>query len=232
MTRSEFIAIVAPVAVKVKVDGGPLFPSVSIAQMLLETGGRLNSWNNLVGYKVGDGVRTPYWDGKAASKRTWEVYEGRVETPTADFRAYASIEHCLKDQALLFFRLRQRYKRVIEAKTPKEQAEMLQLCGYATDPNYGSKIWAIIRRDNLEKYDREAEKAMEALKELTEQVAQLRKEVEALQKRCNMDIPPWAKEAVDAAVRAKLIDTPNGGGVDFYRLVTILHRAGLIPETE
>jgi len=231
VTRAEFIAVVAPVAVKVRVDGGPLFPSVSIAQMVLETGGKLNSWNNLVGYKVGDGARTPYWDGKAVSKKTWEVYEGRVETPTADFRAYASIEHCLKDQALLFFRL-QRYKRVIDAKTPKEQAEMLQACGYATDPNYASKLWDIIRRDQLDKHDREAEKAVEALRELTEQVAKLRKEVETLQKRSNMDIPPWAKNAVEAAVRAKLIDTPDGGSFDFYRLVTILHRTGLIPEAE
>ncbi|OUN01632.1 MAG: muramidase (flagellum-specific) [Paenibacillaceae bacterium ZCTH02-B3] len=232
MTRSEFIAAVAPVAVKVRVDGGPLFPSVSIAQMLLETGGRLNSWNNLVGYKVGDGVRTPYWDGKAVSKTTWEVYDGRIETPVADFRAYPSIEYCLKDQALLFYRLRQRYQRVIDAKTPKEQAEMLQAYGYATDPNYASKIWAIIRSDQLEKHDREAEKAVEALKELAEQVAKLRREVEALQKRGGMGVPPWAKEAVDAAVRAKLIDTPEGGSFDFYRLVTILHRAGLIPEAE
>jgi flagellar protein FlgJ len=230
VTRSEFIAVVAPVAVKVRVDGGPLFPSVSIAQMLLETGGRLNSWNNLVGYKVGEGTRTPYWDGKAVNKKTWEVYEGRVETPTADFRAYPSIEYCLKDQALLFFRLQQRYKRVIEAKTPKEQAEMLQACGYATDPNYASKIWAIIGSDHLENYDREAEKTVEAIKELTEQVARLRKEFETLQKRGNMEIPPWAKDAVEAAVRAKLIDTPDGGSFDFYRLVTILHRAGLIPE--
>ncbi|MDG0813760.1 hypothetical protein OMP40_34110 [Cohnella rhizosphaerae] len=36
--------------------------------------------------------------------------------------------------------------------------------------------------------------------------------------------PAWAAAAVQAAVEAKLIDTPLGGSYDFYRLLTVLHR--------
>jgi len=232
MTRSEFISTVAPVAVKVRVDGGPLFPSVSVAQTLLETGGKLNSWNNLVGYKVGSGKRTPYWDGRAVRKGTWEVYDGRTVQTAADFRAYDSIEHCLKDQALLFLN-NARYRAVVDAPDPESQARALRACGYATDPAYAEKIMAIRSAYKLEKYDEEARKAMEALKEMQEKVATLQREVEALRKRDSMDsVPSWAREAVEAAVRAGLIDSPNGGSFDFYRLVTILHRAGLIPEVK
>jgi flagellar protein FlgJ len=231
MTRSEFITTVAPVAVKVRVDGGPLFPSVSVAQTLLETGGRIPAWNNLVGYKVGSGKRTPYWDGRAVRKGTWEVYDGRTVQTAADFRAYDSIEHCLKDQALLFLNNLGRYRPVVEAPDPESQARALRACGYATDPAYAEKIMAIRSAYKLEKYDEEARKAMEALKEMQEKVATLQREVEALRKRDSMDsVPSWAQAAVDAAVRAKLIDPAAGGSFDFYRFLTVMHRAGLIPK--
>lgn len=35
MNRQDFIRTVAPIAVKVRLEGGPLFPSVSVAQMIL-----------------------------------------------------------------------------------------------------------------------------------------------------------------------------------------------------
>lgn len=41
-------------------------------------------------------------------------------------------------------------------------------------------------------------------------------------------IPEWAKEAVDKAVASKLIDKPEGGSYDFYRLLTVLFRKNLI----
>jgi hypothetical protein len=41
-------------------------------------------------------------------------------------------------------------------------------------------------------------------------------------------VPQWAKAAVDAAVKASLIDTPEKGSYDFYRLLTVLHRKGII----
>jgi len=46
--------------------------------------------------------------------------------------------------------------------------------------------------------------------------------------RTAMDIPAWAVSAVNAAHAAGLLDTPAGGSYDFYRLLTVLYRAGLL----
>lgn len=248
MSREAFIATVAPVAVKVRVDGGVLFPSVSIAQMILETGGKINSWFNLVGYKVGSGRTTPYWQGRSVSATTWEVVNGtRVDHIAANFRAYDSIEHGLKDQALLFLHNPGRYQRVIDARSPDEQARMLQECGYATDPQYASKLMAISKLHELKTYDEEANNAMERIAELERKledmdrritayeqaIARLAMEAKELAQLHSVPIPDWAKEAVKAASSIygidgkKIIDTPDGGSLDFYRLVTVMYRAGL-----
>lgn len=49
-----------------------------------------------------------------------------------------------------------------------------------------------------------------------------------VENRAGMDVPPWAEAAVKAAAAAGLLDTPNGGSYDFYRILTVLNRAGLI----
>lgn len=242
VSRAEFIRSVAPVAVKVRVDGGVLFPSVSIAQTILETGGKIHDWNNIVGYKVGSGRQTSYWHGRSVNRKTWEVYGGvRHDNVSADFRAYDSIEDCLKDQALLFINNPGRYQRVIDARTPGGQAVMLQECGYATDPQYAGKIMSIIRSHGLDIYDEEAEKAMEKIAELERKLAEMEKRnnqenaslvmrVSALESEHELPVPGWAEEAVNAAVKAGYIDTPNGGSRDFYRFVTIMYRAGAFGE--
>lgn len=42
------------------------------------------------------------------------------------------------------------------------------------------------------------------------------------------EIPAWAEASVNKAVAQGLIDTPNGGSYDFYRLLTVLDRKGLL----
>lgn len=46
--------------------------------------------------------------------------------------------------------------------------------------------------------------------------------------RAAVSIPVWAEPAVQAAVAAGLLDTPTGGSYDFYRMLTVLNRAGLL----
>lgn len=221
MNRAEFIATVAPVAVKVRVDGGVLFPSVSIAQSILETGGRIHSWNNIVGYKVGSGRRTPYWHGQSVSTKTHEYYDGkRHDNVTANWRAYSSIEDCLKDQALLFLNNRSRYQRVIDAKTPGAQAAMLQACGYATDPQYAGKIMSIINANDLSKYDKEAEIAMERIKELEKQVAELKALVQ------EGPAPTWAASTIEKLTKKGFLADSNGSR-DFHRTMVVLDRVGV-----
>lgn len=225
MNRQQFVNVVSPVAVKVRIDGGVLFPSVSLAQTILETGGNIPSWNNIVGYKVGSGRRTDYWNGRSVSTRTWEVYDGvRHDNVTANWRAYDSIEFCLKDQALLFIH-NARYARVIRSKTPVEQAAMLKECGYATDPAYADKIAAIIRSERFERYDQEADAGMEALRDMQRQLDELK----ALMQE--QPAPEWAAPTVEKLVQMKLLNDPNGDR-SFHRMLVVLDRAGVFETQE
>jgi flagellar protein FlgJ len=228
-----FIVRIAPIAVDLRVEGSPIFPSVRIAQAGLETGWSIPPWNNLGGYKVGSGKPNQYWKGQVVYKGTWEVYDGKRVDITAAFRAYDSIEDFFRDQDLLF--QIPRYDRVRLATTPEQQADMLQKCGYATDPQYGEKLKRIIDNYDLKRYDLEAEVEITVIEGLRRQVEQLAAEnkrlqqrVEKLENRARMEVPEWAREAVDAAVAAGIVDTPDGGSYDFYRLLTVMYRRGLI----
>ncbi|AGA58745.1 muramidase (flagellum-specific) [Thermobacillus composti KWC4] len=233
MSAAAFIAQIAPIAVQLRIEGSPIFPSVRIAQSGLETGWKIPPWNNLGGYKVGSGKLTPYWRGKIVTKGTWEVYDGKRVDATAAFRAYDSVEDFFRDQDLLFEN--KRYTGVRTAQSPEEQADMLQACGYATDPQYAQKLRNIIAAHNLKRYDTEAEvqKQMigglkKQIEQLTAEQAQLRQRLETLESRARVDVPAWAREAVDAAVKAGIVDTPEGGSLDFYRMLTVMHRTGHI----
>jgi len=156
MKREDFIAVIAPIAVQLRREGSPIFPSVRIAQAMLETGCVLHEWNNLVGYKVGSGQPNAFWRGRSVSTKTWEVYNNiRVDGVQAHWRAYDCIEDCFRDQDVLFNW--RNYDRVRAAASPQEQTEMLRACGYATDPEYAKKLNSFISGFELEKYDREAE---------------------------------------------------------------------------
>ena len=132
-----------------------MFPSVRLAQNLLETGGVIHPWYNLGGIKVGNSKPNQWWNGTSVNRGTWEVYDGKRVDIEANFRAYVSVYCFYKDQDLLFENAR--YKRVKDSKSPQEQAKALYLCGYATDPNYAGKIINIINDYGLTKYDEEAQ---------------------------------------------------------------------------
>jgi flagellar protein FlgJ len=152
LTSNDFINAVLPHVLQVRKEGSLMFPSVRIAQNILETGCVIHSWNNLGGIKVGSGKPNAYWRGGAVNKGTWEVYDGvRDDNVTAAFRAYDTLYDFYKDQDLLFEL--SRYARVRAAKTPGEQALALQECGYATDPQYPGKLMTIIKAYDLTKYD-------------------------------------------------------------------------------
>ena len=112
------------------------------------------------------------------------------------------------------------------ARSPGEQMKALQSSGYATDPSYASKLNTIIQTYGLTHFD---EEVVRMLEKLQEQIVALQNRVSSLEEQAAMDVvPEWAKAAVDAAVKAALIDTPEKGSYDFYRLLTVLHRKGII----
>ncbi|MEK5278648.1 glucosaminidase domain-containing protein [Paenibacillus sp. FSL H7-0735] len=150
-SKAAFFALLAPTVVKVWKEGSKMLPSVRLAQNWLETGGTVNSWNNLGGYKVGSGKPTAYWDGSSVNTGTWEVYNSVRVNTSANWRKYSNIYNFYKDQDLLF--AKSRYNRVCAATTPETQTAALFACGYATDPAYASKLMSIIKSNNLTQYD-------------------------------------------------------------------------------
>jgi hypothetical protein len=151
MTRDQFFAAIAPTVQLVWSEGSRMFPSVRMAQSLLESGGEIHAWNNLGGIKVGGGPINPYWQGQAVVKGTWEYIDGRTVSMQAAFRAYKSLYHFYKDLDL--FLEAPRYERVRSANTPERQASMLLASGYATDPAYATKLMRIIEQYGLRRYD-------------------------------------------------------------------------------
>ena len=216
MSAASFIAQIAPIAVQLRIEGSPIFPSVRIAQAGLETGWKIPAWNNLGGYKVGSGKLTPYWRGKVVNKGTWEVYDGKRVDVTAAFRAYDSVEDFFRDQDLLF--QLPRYERVRTAKTPEEQAEALRLCGYATDPEYGLKLCNIISMYRLEKYDEEAWKVLQEIKDLKRKVEELEKQQERI------PAPAWFVQQFGSADLGGLISDPHFS-LEGWRTLAVALRA-------
>lgn len=152
MTKKEFIDLVAPAAQQA-CKGTSIFPSVTIAQAILETGwGAHSVGNNLYGIKA-TGVSTAHWNGEYVEAKTIEYIGGRKRTINAKFRKYSSVVNSIKDHNSLL--QLPRYKRVRDSKTPEEQCRMLKVCGYATDPSYSDKLISIIRTNNLKQYDGE-----------------------------------------------------------------------------
>ncbi|AHV98971.1 M15 family metallopeptidase [Paenibacillus sabinae] len=74
----------------------------------------------------------------------------------------------------------------------------------------------------------EKAKIAEQFKALQETVETQTKRIETLEARAKMGaIPTWALPACENAKKAGFIDTTADGSYDFYRLVTLLDRAGM-----
>jgi len=136
-------------------DGTGIFPSVKMAQMILETGwGKSKVGNNMFGIKAA-GKKSPYWNGAAIKADTTEFIQGESGTYNMAFRKYDSIESSIKDHTN-FLQQNSRYASagVFTAKTPQEQAQALQSAGYATAPNYAASLISVIKSYNLENLDK------------------------------------------------------------------------------
>lgn len=80
---------------------------------------------------------------------TTEYYDGKTPTKVQDkFRAYNSYEESFEDYVKLISKPRYAPCRAA-ANDPDEYARQLQKCGYATDPNYPSKLIKIMDTYNL-----------------------------------------------------------------------------------
>lgn len=153
MKKSEFIPTIAPIVqAENKKRGNPLFSSVVIAQAICESGWGQSTImmkaNAIFGIKA-----TSNWKGKVYNARTQECYDGKTYTNiTACFRAYDSLAESIRDYFDLICNL-SRYANAIHSKSPLECITAIKNGGYATSPTYINTIMAIIKENNLTKYD-------------------------------------------------------------------------------
>jgi len=97
--------------------------------------------------------------------------------------------------------------------------------GFHTDPG---QYLAHYSEKEAKKMD-ELRKQISDLQARVEQLEGLQKQVAELKNNASLATPPdWAEEAVKGAVKAGLLMEPNGGSYDFYRILTVIHRKGLI----
>jgi hypothetical protein len=92
-------------------------------------------------------IDTQEWDGS------------KMITIKADFRKYPRIEDSIRDHSAYLLGAKNgsklRYDGLLKCKNYKEAITLIKNGGYATDPNYISKICTIIQRFNLDRYDAE-----------------------------------------------------------------------------
>lgn len=95
---------------------------------------------NLFGIKAGPG-----WNGKVAEITTTEYIGGQPRKVVAKFRAYDSYADSFRDYARLIGNS-PRYAKVMDnLHSPQSFAANLQQAGYATDPQYASKLSRVIQ---------------------------------------------------------------------------------------
>jgi flagellar protein FlgJ len=97
--------------------------------------------HNLFGIKATSG-----WTGKVAEVTTTEYVNGQPQKVTAKFRAYDSYADAFKDYAKLIGTNDRYQGAVAQAQTGGAEgfARGLQKAGYATDPNYATKLAQVI----------------------------------------------------------------------------------------
>ena len=90
---------------------------------------------NLFGIKAGAG-----WQGKVAEVPTTEFVDGVPKTVLARFRAYGSYEESFRDYARLITQSPRYAQASQQTASVQAYASGLQRAGYATDPDYASKL--------------------------------------------------------------------------------------------
>ena len=123
--------------------------SFMLAQAAHETGWGKHEIANQGGtpsYNVFGIKATAGWTGKTTDVQTTEYVDGKAQRVTAKFRAYSSYAEAYKDYAKLISS-NERYASVVaQARSGNAAsfAQGLQKAGYATDPEYASKLARVI----------------------------------------------------------------------------------------
>lgn len=153
-------------------DGQGLFPSVCMAQMMLEGGGNKTQYGEFglsqLAYKYNNYGGIKKWAGYTGKsvefKTAEETPAGKVYYIYSYFCVFTDVTDFVKWRTI-FLKRNARYAKagVFDAKTPLQQITALKNAGYATDVKYVSKIMSIINQYKLTTLDDELKKKLLAV---------------------------------------------------------------------
>lgn len=148
LSPQEFVSLFGPIA-RASMSRTGVPASIILAQAALETGwgsSSIGDAKNLFGIKG---------RGPAGSIRvpTHEVVNGRRVRIMDDFRKYNSWQESFEDHGRLLSQ-NPRYANAMRHRNdPDRFAQELQRAGYATDPQYASKLISIMRSNDLYRFN-------------------------------------------------------------------------------
>jgi len=156
MTTEQFIAAAVPGAQQGwRQYGVP--PSVTIAQAILESGwgrsGLAVNHKNYFGIKCQNGKFGTLANGCYTYRTNECTKAGTCFATTGSFRTYATMAHSFRDHGN-FLRVNSRYKPAFDHTTDANKfIWTVWKAGYATDPNYYTKVTGIMSSHDLYQYD-------------------------------------------------------------------------------
>ncbi|MBZ2174402.1 glucosaminidase domain-containing protein [Schnuerera sp. xch1] len=151
----EYIQLASKLARDFWEDTG-MSAALQTAQSILETGWGQNvpvdKYSGKLSYNL-FGIKGKGPVG-SVTINTWEVYNGQTYHVDAEFRAYNSVEESWIDHKsfLLDSSRYESFKKVMHDST--QGAWALKRSGYATDPEYATKLMRIINQYNLKQLDK------------------------------------------------------------------------------
>lgn len=147
MSPEDFIAAVAPAA-RASMQTSKIPASFTVAEGALESGwGAHAPGYNLFGIKADSS-----WTGPVTVQRTREFLHGAWTFVEAKFRAYPDWLGSIEDHAQ-FLLTNPRYRPAFAYVSGSTFAQAIAAAGYATDPDYATKIISIIKTHNLSALD-------------------------------------------------------------------------------
>lgn len=154
-STEAFIESIAASA-KPVADANGLYPSVMIAQAILESNWGTSQLSRAPYYNL-FGIQGTY-QGKSVVFKTQEYLNGKWGTKDMPFRVYPSFNESFQDNAHVLkttnFGNGPYYVKAWRANAATYQQATAALTGkYATDPNYGASLNRIISQYNLTRFD-------------------------------------------------------------------------------
>lgn len=219
LSKKEFYAKYYPM-VKDSVKGTPLHPETVIAQMAIESGwggsGLTSKYNNFFGVK-----------GKGTPKLlTEEERGGKRESEKASFRAYDSAEDSIKDYVKLLT-TDSRYKDVLKAKTPEEQALAIGNTPYSTSSTYGQTILSTVKANKSLAGNKQTTMAKNG-KNLNDIIKNKKSKVEYLKNRFGEDSEEYKSEKnkLDLIVAKDVYDKQSLRQEDINSRLEVAEKSG------